>query len=279
MALQATDITFSYNSRFALAVGDMHADQGEIVGIIGANGCGKTTLLRILSGLLRPASGQVVLDAAPLAEYSANRRARHLAFVPQSHRPTFDFTVEQTVLLGRMPYHTGYGGFERSEDLAAANEAIVLMELEPLRYEPVTRLSGGELQRVMIAKALAQNADTLVLDEPNSHLDIGHQLRVLQLVRQHARARNICVVASMHDLNLASIFCDRLVAMAGGTVIAQGTAAEVLQASTLRAAFNAELVVEPNVYGSAPLVRYGSTGAIAPSLPTTGSDAIGSNNG
>jgi iron complex transport system ATP-binding protein len=254
--LSAHDISFNYAPRFALRVDSIAAEGGEFVGIIGPNGSGKTTLMKILAGLLSPTSGSVMLDGKPVARYSASERARRLAYVPQSHRPAFEFTVEQTVLLGRLPHRTGYGGFEREEDLRAADSALDLMELEPLRHEPITRLSGGELQRVMIAKALAQDAATLLLDEPNSHLDIAHQQSVLGTVRRQTRLRGLCVVASVHDLNLASIFCDRVIAMAAGRVVGGGSPSEVLNADLLRATFGAELVVEPNVYGEAPAIRY-----------------------
>jgi iron complex transport system ATP-binding protein len=256
MSLLANDIGFSYGPRFSLHVDSFSAEAGTIVGIIGGNGSGKTTLIKILAGLLPPATGSVRLDGEPIVSYSANRRARHLAYVPQSHRPAFEFTVEHAVLMGRMPYRASYGGFESDEDIVAADEAIEILELEALRHEPITSLSGGELQRVMIARALAQGTGTLLLDEPNSHLDIAHQQKVLQIIRRACRNRGIAVAASIHDLNLASIFCDTIVAMSGGRVVGQGTPAEVLTPTLLERAFGADLDVMPGVYGDAPAIRY-----------------------
>lgn len=255
MAIHAHDITFSYGSRFNLRVGEFRAEAGRFTGLIGANGCGKTTLLRVVSGLVRPQSGTILLDGTALPEYSSNSRARRLAFVPQSHRPTFDFTVEQTVLLGRIP-HRGPGGFDSPADIEAAARAIELMELEALRRESIMRLSGGELQRVMIARALAQQTGTIVLDEPNSHLDIGHQLRVLEILKRIAVTEGIAIVASVHDLNLAAIFADTVYVMAQGRVLASGEPRTALRQDTLSTAFAADLVIEPDVYGNAPLVRY-----------------------
>ena len=260
MSLRADDIRFSYGPRFSLRVETFEAEGGEFIGVIGANGCGKTTLLKILSGLTPPTGGAVLLDGEPLGHYPPNRRARRIAYAPQSYRPAFEFTVEQTVLLGRMPYRTGYGSFEGEEDLRAADEAIELMDLASLRHEPITALSGGELQRAMIAKALAQQTDILLLDEPNSHLDIAHQQRMFDIVRGLTRSRGFCVIASIHDLNLASIFSDRIVAMASGRIVAQGTPAGVLRRDILRQTFGADLEVEPNVYGNAPAVRYRQQG-------------------
>jgi len=256
MSVQAYTINIRYGSRFALDVEHLEAGGGEILGLIGANGSGKTTLMKLLAGLLRAESGRILIDGRPLQEYSASARARHLTYVPQSHRPAFEFTVEQAVLMGRLPYRNAYGGFERSEDIAAADEAIGLMDLAQLRHEPVTRLSGGELQRVMIARGLAQGTGNLLLDEPNSHLDIVHQQSVLATVRRLARERGLCVIASIHDLNLASIFSDRIIAMAGGRIIAAGRPAQVLTPPMLRETFGVELVTEVNVYGDAPAIRY-----------------------
>jgi iron complex transport system ATP-binding protein len=256
MSLHAHDIGFSYGPRFTLHVDTFSAEAGHIVGMIGGNGSGKTTLIKILAGMLAPFSGEVLLDGAPIASYSANRRARRLAYVSQSHRPAFEFTVEQTVLLGRMPYRASYGGFESREDVDAADEAIGLLDLGTLRHEPITNLSGGELQRVMIARAVAQGTGTLLLDEPNSHLDIAHQYTVLAIIRSTCRRRKIAVVASIHDLNLASIFCDTIVVMAHGEVVGYGNPADVLRTDLLRRAFGADLDVLPGIYGAAPAIRY-----------------------
>jgi iron complex transport system ATP-binding protein len=256
MSLHAHDIGFSYGPRFTLHVDTFSAEAGDIVGIIGGNGSGKTTLIKLLAGILTPSSGRILLDGEPVAKYAPNRRARHLAYVPQSHRPAFEFTVEQTVLMGRIPYRAAYGGFESEEDISMAEEAIELLELEGLRRVPITDLSGGELQRVMLARALAQGACTLLLDEPNAHLDIAHQQKVLAIIRRAARSRGIAVAASIHDLNLAAIFCDRIAVMASGAVAAQGVPAEVLRSDILREAFGADLEIVPGVYGPAPAVRF-----------------------
>lgn len=259
MSVQAHDISFSYGPRFALRVEHLEAGGGEFLGVIGANGSGKTTLMKILAGLLAPGSGRLLLDDIPMEKYTSTRRAARLAYVPQSHQPAFEFTVEQTVLLGRLPHRSTMGGFENEKDLAATTEAIELMDLSALRHESVTRLSGGELQRAMIARGLAQQTGNLLLDEPNSHLDIAHQQSVLATIRGLTRTRGLCVIASIHDLNLASIYSDRIIAMAGGRIIASGRPAEVLTPETLRRTFGAELVIEENVYGDAPAIRYHHT--------------------
>jgi iron complex transport system ATP-binding protein len=155
-----------------------------------------------------------------------------------------------------MPYRASYGGFDSDEDLAAADEAIGMLELEPLRHEPITRLSGGELQRVMIAKAVAQGTGTVVLDEPNTHLDISHQQAVLEILRQRAISHSVGIIASIHDLNLAAMFCDSIVVVAAGRTLCQGPPRDVLNAELLQRTFGVELQVEPAVYGDAPGIRY-----------------------
>lgn len=256
MSLAAINISFRHGRRFALQDVSLKASPGSVTGLIGPNGSGKTTLIRILCGLLVPDSGEVRLNGKPMADYSPHDRSRHIAYVSQMWRPAFDFTVEQTVLLGRIPWRNRYGGFEGEEDVAAADRAIELMGIERFRHEPITRLSGGELQRVMIAAALAQQTEVLVLDEPTTHLDIAHQQNVLITLRQVAEQRGITVLASIHDLNLASIYCNSLILMSGGKTAAQGKPADVLTGERIRDVFGLELDVESGRYGGSPALHY-----------------------
>jgi iron complex transport system ATP-binding protein len=256
MGIEADRVRFSYGGRFAIDDVSLVAPPGELTGIIGANGSGKSTLLRILAGILPATSGSVLLDGRPLESYAPARRARHLAYVPQSHYPAFEFTVEQMVLLGRIPHRGMFGGFESAKDRDAAAEAIRLMDLGALADQPVTRISGGELQRTMLARALAQGASTLLLDEPTSHLDIAHQGDVLEVIRSRVASHAMAAVVSIHDLNLASIFSDRIIALSRGAIVHQGTPAEVLTVEVLREVFGLPLHVEPEVYGNAPAIRY-----------------------
>lgn len=209
-----------------------------------------------MAGLLRPESGRVELDGREIGGVRGSERARKIAYVSQIWRPAFSFTVEQTVLLGRAPWHGIYGGFEEEEDLRAADEAIELMELRELRRAVVTELSGGELQRVMIAMALAQGAGYLLLDEPTTHLDVAHQQSVLRTLSRLAQERNIAILASLHDLNLASIYGDRIVAMRGGQIVAEGRPESVLTGENLTKTFATDLVVEADLYRRGPGVRF-----------------------
>lgn len=256
MAISGSNITFTYGRRFGIQQATLAATNGQLIGLIGGNGSGKTTLLKLLCGILPCHSGSILLDGQPLHSYPTTERARRIAWVPQNYVPAFGYTVEQLILIGRLPHRGLTIGFESEKDLAAAEEAIALMELQPLRHEPITQLSGGELQRALIAKSLAQGCRTLLLDEPNAHLDIAHQASVMATLRQRAITHGLCVVASIHDLNLASTFCDSIVILSAGRVLAQGSPQEVLRPEPLAAAFGIQVEIQPNAYGERPAIRY-----------------------
>ena len=258
MSIQATNIHFRHGPRFGLHDVSMRAEPGTITGLIGPNGSGKTTLIRILCGFLPPLSGEVQLLGRPLSSCSPYDRARHIAYVSQSWRPVFPFTVEQTILMGRMPWRSGYGGFEEKEDILLAEEAMELLSLEHLRNEPITQLSGGELQRVMVGTALAQQTEVIVLDEPTTHLDVSWQQGLLEVLRRVVDERSLTLLASIHDLNLASIYSDRIVMLSSGTVVTEGTPADVLTTERLGEVFHLTLDVEPNRYGTSPGIHYRS---------------------
>lgn len=258
MALRAKDISYRHSSRFALQGISLDIPTGGFTGLIGPNGSGKTTLIKVLCGMLTPDQGSVEVNGTPLHTYSASERAHHIAYVSQTWRPAFEFTVEQTVLIGRIPWQRNYGGFESEDDVRAADDAIALMGLEQFRHEPVTRLSGGELQRVMIATALAQQTNILILDEPTTHLDVSHQQQVLEILHQVMQQRDLTVLASIHDLNLASMYSSFVVMMRTGQIVAQGKPEEVFTEERLKNVFGLELSIHPHQYGSAPAIQYRS---------------------
>ncbi len=217
-------------SRASLALGP-----GELVGILGPNGAGKTTFLRALGGLLTPASGAVLLAGAPLAALARRDIARRLAFVPQVVQPPFAFPVRDFTAMGRMPHQARFAP-ESAADRSAVAEALRACALEPLADRSVTELSGGEWQRVLLARALAQEPRVLLLDEPTAHLDVRHQVGILQLVRGWI-AGGRGVVAVLHDLNLAARHCTRIILMDGGRIVADGAPAESLTPETILRTF------------------------------------------
>jgi iron complex transport system ATP-binding protein len=216
---------------------------GEMVGLIGPNGAGKTTLLKILAGLMKPTAGVVTLEGRGMAAHSPREVARVTASVPQGAATDFAFTVREIVLMGRSP-HLGRFELEGPRDRDIAQKAMRTMGIDALADRYVTTLSGGERQRVFIARALAQEPRALLLDEPTANLDVKHQLDVIGLVADLAHSVGLGVIAAIHDLDLAAEFCDRLVLLHQGRVLAEGAPEAALTAEYLAAAFE----VQANLY-------------------------------
>ena len=243
--LEAAAVSVRYGARTAVAAVSARVAPGEMLGVIGPNGSGKSTLIRVLAGVRRPDEGVVRLDGADLHALPRRARARRIALVPQETRLSFPIRVRDLVLLGRAP-HTGRFGLERPDDLRAAHEAMVRAEVLELADRPVDELSGGERQRVVLARALAQDAGILLLDEPTSFLDLRHAVTLLDLVRDLCRERGLAVAVVLHDLNLAAMYCDRLVLLDRGRVHAAGKPDEVLTYRDLCTVYGTELYVAPN---------------------------------
>jgi iron complex transport system ATP-binding protein len=241
-SLAATAVTAAYGARVVLRECSFAIGSGEIVAVVGPNGAGKSTLLRVLAGLLRPTTGAVALDDVDLATFSRAKLARRIAVVPQIFDTLFPFTVREVVALGRTA-RLGALGRASFDDAAAVERAIDELELAPLASRRIDRLSGGERQRAVLAMALAQETTVLLLDEPTVHLDPGHQLATLDLLRELAARRQLAVCAVLHDLNLASAFASRIVALADGRVVREGTPLEVLSSDLVRAVFGDGLEV------------------------------------
>ena len=240
--LAATAVTAAYGPRLVLHECSFALASGEVVAIVGPNGAGKSTLLRVLAGLLRPTAGRVLLDGEDLAALSRSEVARRIAVVPQIFDTLFPFTVREVVALGRTA-RLGAFGRASPDDVAAVDRAIGELELEALAGRRIDRLSGGERQRAVLAMALAQETAVLLLDEPTVHLDPGHQLATLELLRELGQRRQLAVCAVLHDLNLASTFASRIVALADGRIVRDGTPLDVLDAELVRTVFGDGLEV------------------------------------
>ncbi|RLU86862.1 ABC transporter ATP-binding protein [Streptomyces griseocarneus] len=225
----------------------LRADSGRFVGLIGPNGSGKSTLLRCVYRALRPAAGTVRLDGDDLHALSAREGARRLAALPQESAGAFDFTVAEIVAMGRLP-HQGAAGRTTARDTEVCTEALARVGAAHLAERGFSSLSGGEKQRVLIARALAQEPRVLVLDEPTNHLDIAQQLEVLSLVR----GAGLTVLAALHDLNLAATHCDALYVIAGGRIVASGPPGEVLTAGLLADVFGVRAHRVPHPETGAP---------------------------
>ena len=247
--LLASDVSYGYASggrasrTFTLDSVSLTVERGSLTGLLGPNGCGKTTLLNLLSGVLQPHHGVVSLNGASLAGRSRRDIARHLAVVPQETHPAFDYTVMEMVLMGRHP-HLGPLELEGPSDLALAQESLAATGTAHLAGRNYMTLSGGEKQRVVIASALTQTPDVLLLDEPTASLDLGYQLEVASLLTRLNRDRGVTMVMATHDLNLAASICDRLVLMRDGRVVAHGPTREVLTPSAIRRVYGVDADVE-----------------------------------
>ena len=217
---------------------------GRVTGVIGPNGSGKTTLFRLIAGLETPDAGEITLDGDPVRTLSPKALARRLAVVPQSARMDFDFTVRDIVMMGR---HAHIGRFQRpgAHDIAAAERAMRETGVSDFAGKFVTGLSGGEWQRVLIARALCQEAGTLLLDEPVSNLDLQYQLSTLRQMRALAREKNACVVCVLHTLNLAAHYCDDILLLWRGEVYKSGAPEDVITPATLREVYGVEAVSCP----------------------------------
>lgn len=229
--LTAQGVSFAYDRRPVLHQVSLQIAAGEFVGLIGANGSGKTTLLRVLLGLLPAASGAVNLCGDSLASLQRREIARRATLVQQDTRVDFAFTAREVVAMGRTPY---LGRFtpESEADRQAIARAMRATETDVFAARPVTELSGGERQRVHLARALAQGTRVMLLDEPTANLDLTHQFEALQLVRAFAHAGG-AALAALHDLSLAARFCDRLLLLSQGRLVAAGPPAEVISESNL----------------------------------------------
>ena len=243
--LAAHRVSFAYDRRGPVVLDDVSLaiERGGIVGLLGPNGSGKTTMLRLLSGTLIPGSGSVTIDGADLRTRSRRNLARRIASVPQETHSAFDFTALEIVLMGRYP-HLGAFELEGADDLRIARDALAATGTSALEARPFATLSGGEKQRVVIASALAQASDVLLLDEPTASLDPGFQLEIAALLQRLNRDRGVTMAVSTHDLNLAATLCTDLVLLKGGRVVAAGPTRAVLTRAHVRTLYGVDADVE-----------------------------------
>ena len=250
--LSATDMSLSLGGVRVLKSVSFVARPGEVTGLIGPNGAGKSTLLRALAGLAQPDSGSVSLGDTVLASLNPRDRARRISYMPQ-HDTGHPFTALETVLMGRYT-HLGRFELEGRRDRQIAREAMARTETGEFESRQLDRVSGGERQRVILARALAQQAGILLLDEPSASLDLRHRLSIMETVRSEASSQGVAVVVALHDVSLAGTYCDRLALMSNGTIVHEGEPATVLTVENLRSVFGVETEVRIDEVTGCPQV-------------------------
>ena len=241
---------------------------GTVTGLLGPNGAGKSTLLRLIAGIETPDTGGVVLDGFTVGALSRREAARRIALLEQNAAPSIDLSVREVVLLGRIPHRSRVlGSFGGEEDRRVAEEALAMVGASNLAKRLWHTLSGGQQQRVQIARALAQRPSLLLLDEPTNHLDVSAQLALLSQVRE----LGLTAIMALHDLNLAAAYCDRILLLLGGRLVASGTPGEVLQPAVIAEVYGVDCDVIPHPRGGHPVIVFSPTPLASPTpLPGSG---------
>jgi iron complex transport system ATP-binding protein len=252
--LELSDVTAAYPGRPEVLYGiNLRVEPGEMLALIGPNGAGKSTVLRVASGVLRPERGLATLDGRDVASLSSREVARRVAVVSQDGPLPTGLFVREMVELGRTPYARLFLG-HTTKDRQAVNWAMDVTHVEGLADRLVDELSGGERQRVLLARALAQQPRLLLLDEPTANLDLQHQVAMLELVRGLTREQGLAVVAAVHDLQLAALYCDRVALLNLGQIVSQGAPEAVLTAPLLLEAFGQRVILSAHPTHGVPLV-------------------------
>ena len=248
MTLSVENLSFRYPDVPVLRNITFDLPSGDFLSLLGPNGSGKSTLLRLLDRILLPESGTITIDGRSVSELSRRELAKRIAYVPQDTLWVFPYTVLEVVLMGRSPY-IGRSGFENEQDLEIAQETMRLTDIAHLSDKLITGISGGERQRVLIARALSQQPKILLLDEPNAHLDISHQIEIFQILREQNELRNLTIVSVSHDLNLAAAFSRRTLLLAntgneGASIFAIGLPKDVLTQANIEQVYQTPVLVD-----------------------------------
>ena len=252
-AFAVNNLSYAYGSQQVLQSLSFSIDRGQIFIIIGPNGAGKTTLIKLMAGIIKRQSGRIDVMQKSIGSYSQKKMAQVLAYVPQGLPTGFPFTTEETVLLGRAP-HQNVLGFASQNDLDIALQAMKFTEVDHLARRKLDQLSGGEQQRVLMARALCQQPQVILLDEPTASLDLSHQIRIMDLMEKLKAEKRVTVVMVSHDVNLAAMYADQLLLLKAGQIVRMGTPGAVLNFETLEETYNCQLLVDSSPLGNLPRV-------------------------
>lgn len=240
VTIKVDGLEFCYGQHPVFSNVALRVDSGQVVSIVGRNGAGKSTLLKCINMILKPAKGVVLINQTPVASMNQRQRARQIGYLAQKSEQLFPSTVFDTVLTGRFP-HSPVRFTQQDEEITA--EVLEMMGLGKYAHRQFNRLSGGEQQQILIARALTQGADILLFDEPTNNLDLQHQLQIMHLIRKLAREKGIISILAIHDLNFAAAFSDTVVLVHNGTVFAHGTPAAVFTKENILEAFGVEVKI------------------------------------
>lgn len=253
IVLEIRNLTCGYDSGFVLQDINFEVKHGELFGIIGPNGSGKTTLLRAITRLLRPKKGEIIFEGKDIWQVPLRELSKKVAVVTQNPPANF-MSIEEFVLLGRIPHYRKFQFLETRKDFEISRRCMALTNTIGLRDKSINQISGGERQLVSIARALSQQPELLLLDEPTAHLDITHQIRILDLIRRLNKEFGLTVIVVLHDLNLASEYCDRLILLNNGFIHKVGSPKEVLTYQIIEEVYKTVVVVRENPISSKPYV-------------------------
>lgn len=251
--LKMSDLSCGYGTKIIINRINLHIKKGEFVCIIGPNGSGKTTLLKAITRIIKPAKGNIFLEGRDLNNIDKREIAKKMAVVSQN-LPIVSMTVKEFVLLGRTPHYKTLQLLENESDIEVVEHAMSMTGIERLQNSLMSEISGGEVQLSLIARALAQEPWILLLDEPTAHLDITHQVNILDLIKRLNKDYQLTVIIILHDLNLASEYCDRLILMNNGQITKTGIPEEVLNSIDLEEVYKTPVVVEKNPLSNKPFV-------------------------
>jgi len=252
-AIEINSLSFSYSTNRVLTNLSFSVREGDFFIIIGPNGSGKTTLMKIISGLLKPPEEKLKILDLPFKEYTRKSLAKTMALVPQLVSVDFPFTVTELVLMGRSP-HLSMLGLEQEKDLEIANRAMAFTEVEHLAHRKMDQLSGGECQRVFIARAICQEPKIILLDEPTASLDLAHQVKVMDLMEKLKNDLGMTVIMVSHDVNLAAMYSDRVLLLKKGKIAGMGKPDEILTLDLLNKTYDCRLLVDESPVGSFPRI-------------------------
>jgi len=253
-ALIAERITHKYKKNFVIKNVSFFVQQGEFFIIIGPNGSGKTTIAKIIAGIIKQSEGCVRISERSINNFSIKKLARRIAFVPQDIPIEFPFRVKEIVLMGRSP-HTNLFGIETAKDIKIAKQSMEFTGISDLAERKLDKLSGGERQRVFIARAICQEPEIMILDEPTAALDLSHQIHVMDLLYKLKQKRNLTVIMISHDLNLAAMYGQRILLLKKGEIAKIGTPYEVLTKALLENIYECKLIVNKSSVGDFPVIH------------------------